>query len=40
MLRKLLVLIAISMGGNEVSAATYDFTEADWAGIQAPGEIL
>lgn len=39
MLKKLLVMIALSMGGHVVSAATESFTDADWAGIPMPGEL-
>ena len=39
MLRKLLVIIAISMSSYGISAAAREFTEADWAGVPAPGEL-
>jgi hypothetical protein len=39
MLKKILIIIAISLGGHVVSAATESFTDADWAGIPRPGEF-
>lgn len=39
MLKNLLAIIALSMGGYGISAATESFTDADWAGIPMPGEL-
>ncbi|QOL19636.1 hypothetical protein [Candidatus Bodocaedibacter vickermanii] len=39
MLKKLLVMIAIIVGGHAVNAAAASFTESDWAGIPTPGEF-
>ncbi|QOL19639.1 hypothetical protein [Candidatus Bodocaedibacter vickermanii] len=39
MLKNLLAIIALSMGGYGISAAAPDFSEADWARVPYPGEF-